>query len=40
VKVGKYIVINVNLQFINERQVTPRTQVKEALAFGLSYALM
>jgi len=40
VKVGKYIVINVNLQFINEKQVTPRTQVKETLAFGLSYSLL
>jgi hypothetical protein len=40
VKVSKYIVINLNVQFINEKAVTPRTQVKETLAFGLSYALL
>ena len=40
VKVGKYIVINLNVQFINDKVVTPRTQVKETLAFGLSYTLL
>ena len=40
VKVSKYITINLNVQFINEKQVSPRTQVKETLAFGLSYTLL
>jgi hypothetical protein len=40
VKVGKYITVNLNVQFINEKQVTPRTQVKETLAIGLSYAVL
>jgi hypothetical protein len=40
VKVGKFITVNLNVQFINEQPVTPRTQVKQALAVGLSYALL
>lgn len=40
VKVSKYFTVNLNVQFINERQITPRTQVKETLAFGLSYSLL
>ena len=39
-KVSKYIVVNLNVQWINETQVTPRTQVKETLAIGLSYTLL
>lgn len=40
VKVGKFITVNLNVQFINEQPVTPRTQVKQALAVGLSYAIL
>jgi len=40
VKVGKYITVNLNVQFINEQPVTPKTQVKQALAVGLSYAIL
>lgn len=40
IKVGKFLTVNLNVQFINERQVSPRTQVKETLAIGLSYALL
>jgi hypothetical protein len=39
-KVGKYVTVNLNVQLINERRATPRTQVKETLALGLSYALL
>lgn len=39
-KVSKYIIVNLNVQFINEKQITPRTQVKETLAIGLSYTLL
>ncbi len=38
-KVNKYVTAILNVQFINEKRVTPRTQVKETLALGLSYAL-
>ncbi len=40
VKVGKFMTMNLNWQFINEPQVAPRTQMKETLAIGLSYALL
>ncbi len=40
IKVSKYILVNLNVQFINEKQITPRTQVKETLAIGLSYTLL
>jgi hypothetical protein len=39
-KVSKYVTVNLNVQLINERKVTPRTQVKETIAIGLSYALL
>ncbi len=39
-KVNKYVTVNLDVQLINERQVTPRTQVKETLAIGFSYALL
>lgn len=39
-KVSKYITVNFNVQIINEKNVTPRTQVKEALAIGLSYTVL
>lgn len=38
-KVSKYITAILNVQLINERRITPRTQVKETIALGLSYTL-
>ncbi len=38
-KVGKYITVALNLQLINERQITPRTQVKQTLGMGVSYTI-
>ncbi|MBA4312093.1 MAG: hypothetical protein C0417_05645 [Chlorobiaceae bacterium] len=38
-KVGKYITAILNVQLINEKKVTPRTQVKETIALGLSYTI-
>ena len=39
-KVSKYVSVNLNVQFINEPKVSPRTQIKETLAIGLSYTLI
>jgi hypothetical protein len=39
-KVSKYVTVNLNVQLINERRITPRTQIKETLAIGLSYTLL
>ena len=39
-KVNKYISVIVNVQLINERAVTPRTQVKQTLGLSLSYQLL
>jgi len=38
-KVSKYIVTNLGVQLINNRVVTPRTQIKEALSLGLTYSI-
>ncbi len=38
-KVSKYVTTIFSLVLINERRVTPRTQVKESLALGLSYTI-
>jgi hypothetical protein len=38
-KVNKYVTAMFNIQLINEKRVTPRTQVKETIAIGLSYTL-
>lgn len=38
-KVGKYVTAILSVQLINEKKVTPRTQVKETMALGLSYTL-
>jgi len=38
-KVSKYITANFSLQLINEKNISPRTQVKESIALGLSYTL-
>jgi hypothetical protein len=39
-KVSKYITVNLNFQIINEKRVSPRSQIKEALQLGLSYTLL
>jgi len=39
VNVAKYFVIVLNLQLINDPNTSTRTQVKEVLAFGLTYSL-
>ncbi len=38
-KITKYVTANLNLQLINEKRVTPRTQVKQSIALGLSYSI-
>ena len=38
-KVSKYIVTNLGVQIINNRVVTPKTQIKEALSVGLTYSI-
>jgi hypothetical protein len=38
--VNKYIRVNLDVQLINDKRITPRTQVKEALAIGISYQLL
>ncbi len=39
-KVSKYITVLLNVQLLNERAVSPRTQIKETLAMGLSYTFL
>jgi hypothetical protein len=39
VKVNKYIVASLGVQLINDKIVTPRTQIKEGLALGLTYTV-
>ncbi len=38
-KVSKYIIAVFSVQLINESRVSPRTQVKETIAMGLSYTI-
>lgn len=38
-KVNKYVTAIFSLQLINEKRITPRTQVKESIALGLSYTI-
>ena len=38
-KVNKYISTIFSLQLVNEKRVSPKTQVKESIAIGLSYTL-
>jgi hypothetical protein len=38
-KVTKYLSAIMSVQLINERRITPRTQVKESIALGLSYSI-
>ena len=39
-KVNEYISVHFNVQLINDRSITARTQVKEGLALGISYTLL
>lgn len=39
-KVSKYITVMLNVQFLNEPAISPKTQVKETLAMGLSYTFL
>jgi len=39
-KVSKYVTVNFDVQLINEKKVTPRTQAKQTLALGISYAIL
>jgi hypothetical protein len=39
-KLSKYLTVMLDVQLVNERAVTPRTQVKEVLAFGFSYTFL
>ena len=39
-KVNQYVSVVLNVQLINDKNVTARTQIKEALALGISYTLL
>jgi hypothetical protein len=39
INIAKYFVVVVNLQLVNDLNASTRTQVKEVLAFGLTYTL-
>ena len=39
-KISKYLVTILELQLINDRQVNPRTQVRQTLALGFTYMLL
>lgn len=39
-KINKFISVILNMQIINDRRVTPRTQIKETLSMGLSYTFI
>ncbi len=38
IKAGKYVTINLNVQIVDDATASEKTQVKEAIAVGLSYA--
>jgi Protein of unknown function (DUF3078)/Protein of unknown function, DUF481 len=38
-KISKYFTTNINLQVIQERAISPRTQIKQAISLGFSYVL-
>jgi hypothetical protein len=38
--VNEFINVQLNVQLINERSITPRTQIKETLALGITYTLL
>ena len=39
-KVNKYITANINVQIIDDETASKKTQIKEALAIGLSYSFL
>ena len=39
-KVNDLVSINFNVQFVNDANISPRTQIKETFAIGLSYTLL
>ncbi len=39
-QVNKYISVNLNIQLLNDKVISPRTQIKEALSIGLTYTLL
>ncbi len=39
-KFNKFLSVNLNVQFINDHVVSPRTQIKQTIAFGFSYVLI
>jgi len=39
-KITKLIIVNLNLVLLNDPMVTPRTQVKQTLAIGFTYAIL
>jgi hypothetical protein len=39
-KINSYLSVNLNLQIINDRVASPRTQLKQMIAFGFSYVLI
>lgn len=39
-KMNQYVSVNLNVQLINDANITPRTQVKQSLAIGLTYTLL
>lgn len=39
-QVNKYVTMNINVQVINEKPVSPRTQVKQTIALGLRYSIL
>jgi hypothetical protein len=38
-KINRFFSANVNVQFIQEREISPRTQIRESIALGFSYVL-
>jgi len=40
IKASKWVTVIMNLQLIQEKRITPRTQLKESLAIGLSYTFI
>jgi len=40
IKASKLVTVIINLQLIQEKRITPRTQLKESMAIGLSYTFL
>jgi hypothetical protein len=39
-KINEYLSVNLNVQLINDKIASPRTQIKQTIAFGFSYVLI